>query len=141
MTGHLAEHKARLARSWESVPDPMTELPPIVLVTDAPHAPGWAVWQVGLGPTGPRVACPDLHPTHPVPDAVARRYFERIAATARGHCHRCGAVASVNLDPTTAPAAWSVLQVSVGLDHTPGCPCEFTDADRQWLDPRALEPR
>lgn len=133
-----ADAKARLAASWDSLAtDPDAALPLIVLDTAAPKAVGWAVWRVG-GPSGPAVAAPDLHPGLMPDPRVARRYFERILATARGACHRCGAVATVDLDPTAQPAAWSLLEVSVGLVHVHGCPCEFTEDDRQWLDPRAF---
>lgn len=134
-----ADHKARVVRSWDSANRTGVDRPTITLVTDAPHAPGWAVWQVGPG--GPRVACPDLSPLGPVPPEVEGRYFQRILATARGHCHQCGAAASVNVDPASTPAAWTLLEVSVGLSHSVGCPLTFDDADRPYLDPRALETR
>jgi hypothetical protein len=136
---NLADAKARVARSNESVPDPMVELPLIFLDTQAPHAIGWAVWRIGVD--GPAVAAPDLTPLGPVPEAFVRKYMERLVATARGACHRCSAVAGVvGADPETTRAAWAVLEVSVGLVHAPNsCPLIFTEADRQWLDERAFE--
>jgi hypothetical protein len=135
-----ADLKARVARSWDragpaSDSDP---LPPILLDVRAPHPRGWAVWRVG-SLAGPAVAAPDLAPDRMPDPRVARRYFERILATARGACHRCGAAASVDLDPTSQPAAWSVLEVGVTLVHAHGCPCEFTEADRVHLDQRAFD--
>jgi hypothetical protein len=139
MRPSVADLKARVVRSWDSTePLDLDALPPIVLDTAAPHAPGWAVWRVG-SLSGPAVASPDLAPDRMPDPAVARRYFERILATARGHCHRCGAVASVNVDPTSSPAAWRLLEVSVDLVHAMGCPCRFEEIDRPYLDPRAFE--
>jgi len=144
MTDHdtppvLADVRAELAAQWDRVrpPDLDPAAPPLVERLDgAPAPPGYTVWRIG-GPGGPVTALPALIESAPL--NVRRRYHARVVANGIGRCLLCSAVACIYPDRPDS-TAWRVLPVTIGIDHAHGCPAEFTDADRQWFDPRALGP-
>lgn len=122
-----AEHRALLALAWDSADQPG----PLVRVTDAPVPDGFTAWRMGDSVT----VLPALLPS--APSGVRRRYEARAQANLTGTCPLCRAVADLSPDPS-APVAWRLLPVTVGIRHEKGCRALFTDEDRQHFDPRAL---
>lgn len=122
-----ADDRAVLAHAW----DRAARDTQLVRVTDARVPEGFTAWRLGSAVT----VLPTLLPSAP-PD-VRLRYEGRARANLIGTCPLCGAVADLSSDPS-APAAWRVLPLTVGISHEKGCGALFTDEDRQHFDPRAL---
>ena len=111
---------------------PTQHEPLVERITDAPVPPGWAMFRVAGVPLAMPAPAPDA------PYEFRKRYLARVIATGTGLCPMCNRTAGLSHDPETSPAAFRVLAVTYGITHDPDCPAIFTDADRQFFDPRAV---
>jgi hypothetical protein len=92
---------------------------------------GFGAWRVGDSEPFSIAVLPML--ARDAPPGVIQRYRSRILAVALGTCWLCGQTATLSADPEHSPVGWSVLPISIGISHLPGCPAEFTDDDKQWF--------
>ena len=132
-----ADLRGRLVGLWERAHDDSVPADrwPLVTALSGPALdavpPGCSAWAVGPWQDDPQDAPSEGRHIVVMPSLVA---------TGTGRCPLCGGVAGILPDSPSPdhPASWRLLPLRVGISHTPGCPAVFTDADRQFFDPRAL---
>jgi hypothetical protein len=134
----VAKAKARFSASWDLLQrQQQQEAVPQIEQVGLPSPPGFVVWRI-VGTRGCTVM-PAL--VVGAPPGIRRAYTAKVIATLTAVCPICQQTAWINAnapDPETHPAGRATLEVSVGIEHLPGCRATFVEAHRKWFDPRAL---
>lgn len=143
MTPAPADLRARLAAAMDRAdraranPLDPEDWPPVARLAGAPVPPGFTAWRVG-GEDGPVTVLPSPRPSAPLD--FRQRYLARVVANGTGTCPLCGEAAGISgPDPERQQAGYRALPVTVGITHSPQCPALFTEEDRTWFDPRAVQ--
>jgi hypothetical protein len=133
---NLADIKGRFSASWDTASK--VSAPPEIERAPLPCPPGFTIWRIKG--TGGCTMLPQLLPHAPV--RVRRKYAARVVANLTGRCPLCSATVWIDTDapdPERSPAAWRLLDVTLGVNHFPQCSGTFTNADKRFFDPRAVQ--
>ncbi|OLT11716.1 hypothetical protein BJF79_23630 [Actinomadura sp. CNU-125] len=139
-----ADLRARLAAAMDRAdraranPSDPEDWPPVTRLAGAPVPPGFTAWRVG-GEDGHVTAMPSVRDSAPL--EFRQRYMARVVANGTGLCPLCGEAAGISgPDPEHGHlAGYRAVPVTVGITHSPDCPALFTEEDRTWFDPRAVQ--
>lgn len=115
-----ADDRAECARLWEEAGQAHIEK------VDGLAPTGWQAWCAA----GSVALLPALAPGAPL--EFRRRYLARARAATTGLCPLCGQAAGLPTPTDRGAAHRAKVSPSVG------CPALFAEADKRWIDPRAL---